>query len=187
MKYIYVLIDPISNEIRYVGQTRAKLDNRLTHHLKDKTKTHKTCWLKSLTKIDKVPIIQSLKSFETISDEELNKEEIYWISFCKDLGLDLTNSTDGGRGTSGHKMSTESRNRISLSVKSRPFKHRRKVVRSEEWCRKISEARKGCKISDEQRKQISQTLTGKKLSEETCRKISEANYRRWRNVNSLLE
>ena len=38
---LYTLSDPITNEIRYVGQTSMTLNRRLICHLSKKEKTHK--------------------------------------------------------------------------------------------------------------------------------------------------
>ena len=48
---IYFLVDPISNEIRYVGQTSMSLKNRLYHHFIDKRKSPKKDWIDKMIKI----------------------------------------------------------------------------------------------------------------------------------------
>ena len=54
MRYIYKLIDPITKEIRYVGQTD-NLKRRFNDHLSSSTNinsvsynTHKSCWIRKL-------------------------------------------------------------------------------------------------------------------------------------------
>ena len=96
---------------------------------------------------------------QNLTEEEAFKHEIYMIAVLgrKDLGTGiLRNKTDGGEGSSG-------------------------AIVSEETRRKQSEARKGennpnygKKMSEEQKKKISEKAKGKKQSEETKRKNSES-------------
>ena len=104
---------------------------------------------------------------QNLTEEEAFKHEVYMIAVLgrKDLGTGiLRNKTDGGDGPSG-------------------------AIRSEEWRRKQSEARKGenhpnygKSPSEETRRKLSEVkkgennpLYGKSHSEETRRKKSEAN------------
>ena len=68
--------------------------------------------------------------------------------------------------------SKESKEQISESQKGN--KNALGSVRSPEARKKVSEARKGKKLSSEHRSKLSEAKKGKKLSEETKRKISEA-------------
>ena len=54
--YIYSLAHPITEEIRYVGKTN-NLIQRLQVHLRDKAKTHKNNWIKSLLLNKMIPLI----------------------------------------------------------------------------------------------------------------------------------
>lgn len=147
MKYIYLLIDPATNEIRYVGQTCRKLKKRLSQHVHDVSDTHKSRWIKKLKRFGYTPLIKVVQFFENISDKDLNNAEVYWIRHFKELGNNLTNSTDGGNGTIGY-------------------------VAPKEVYRKVSESLKGKKKSKETKRKIALTLKGRNISEETKRKIS---------------
>lgn len=106
---IYVLIDPITNDIKYVGKTVSSLSKRLSSHYKDKHHTHKTCWIKSLKDKGLKPIIQNI---EFCNEDELNCREIYWISYFKEK-YKLTNLTNGGDGLPiGFKHSDETKEKI---------------------------------------------------------------------------
>ena len=53
---IYILIDPNTNEIRYVGMTKLSLKHRLSLHLKEKKKiTYKSHWIYSLKNNNQIP------------------------------------------------------------------------------------------------------------------------------------
>lgn len=91
MNYIYALICPISNQIRYVGKTNS-IRVRYNAHLNDKSKSHKSSWIKSLK-------MQGLKPKCIILDEienDVSYWEQYWISQCKCWNFDLVNHTLGG-------------------------------------------------------------------------------------------
>lgn len=81
MYSIYVLKCPLSNEIRYVGQTRMSLSKRLSGHIYDATKrkkkklNHKDNWVLKLLKIEKTPIIESLETYVDVELEFILERE----------------------------------------------------------------------------------------------------------------
>ena len=162
--YIYGLIDPRDNQIRYVGWT-IDLENRYKKHLSPsclKSKNHKNHWIKHLLSIDIKPEMVLL---EIIEVEEIVKKEKEWISF---FGREnLTNDTDGGEGSLGYHPTEETLKKMSESNKGKPasFKGHH---HTEESKRKLSEAHKGI-IRKEKRPPI---------SEETRLKMSESKKRR---------
>lgn len=94
---IYILTEPDTNEVRYVGKT-INLKNRLNRHLnesKKSTSSHKKAWIRGLLKKGLEPKIK-------IVDEVLNDEwefwESYWIEQFRVWGFRLTNKTTGGDG-----------------------------------------------------------------------------------------
>lgn len=107
---LYVLIDPITNQIRYVGQTSMTLKRRLTCHISKKEKTHKKYWINSLIKNGLKPIIKEVAKFNT--QEEVNLEEIKLIKKLREDKVDLTNIADGGNVTSGYKFTEEQKNKM---------------------------------------------------------------------------
>ncbi len=62
---IYLLIDPITEEIRYIGRTKNTLSIRLSGHLSKANsrvfKTHKDNWILNLKNKKLKPIIKLLK------------------------------------------------------------------------------------------------------------------------------
>lgn len=101
---IYILIDPISNEIRYVGKTnniKQRLDNH-KNRCRD-TNTHKRHWINKLRLKGLYP---ELEVVDKVLVSEWHYWEKFWISYYKSIGCRLTNVTYGGDGLSyGNKTS----------------------------------------------------------------------------------
>lgn len=116
--YIYSLIDPFTNEIRYVGKTK-NLEKRFRHHINNSKKRnyHSANWIKSLLIKNRKPKIEIL---EECTKDNWEEREKYWISYYRKT-YDLTNILDGGNGGAtygrlGKKWSKEHRNNY---IKSR--------------------------------------------------------------------
>ena len=149
ISYIYALLDPRSNEIRYVGKT-INLRKRLARHCRaSKRVSHKHCWIRFLQKNGVKPTMKVLE--EVINDDESvwQERERFWIAKFKSEGVQLTNADTGGR---GGKM-------LSEEVKA-----------------KISKANAGRKRTAETRAKISAVM--RNLSQETRRRMSEAGKKR---------
>lgn len=99
--YIYTLIDPRDNRIRYVGKT-TNINRRLIQHVYEaKTLINRryiTNWVKSLLDVNLKPIIQEIDS---CTKAEWEQKEKYWIKHYKELYPDLCNHSEGGLGTVG--------------------------------------------------------------------------------------
>lgn len=95
MVKIYVLKDPRTNIVRYVGATTSSLNRRLSGHLTDAKKlsgTRKINWIKQLLEMKLKPIIELIE--ET---EEWIEREKYWYSYYKGI-TELVNTNNGGQG-----------------------------------------------------------------------------------------
>ena len=106
---------------------------------------------------------------QNLTEEEAFKHEIYMIAVFgrKDLGTGiLHNRTNGGDGASGAIFSECHKKRISEARKGKKL--------SDETKEKIRECNKGKKLSDETKKKIGEFHKGKKVSEETKIKMSES-------------
>jgi|LauGreDrversion4_2_1035121.scaffolds.fasta_scaffold44134_2 hypothetical protein len=96
MRYIYKLIDPITNEIRYIGQTY-NINKRYEGHISTSLNknsycynTHKACWIRKLLSLNLKPIIEIIEECENL--EQSNLMEKYYIDRFTNEGFRLTNS-----------------------------------------------------------------------------------------------
>jgi hypothetical protein len=96
--YFYVLIDPFTDKIRYVGQT-VDPGNRFRNHIyeaKQNNRNHKERWVMQLIRKNAKPIMKVLWE-EILTKEDANSFETYMIDFYKQEGHDLTNEEDRAR------------------------------------------------------------------------------------------
>jgi hypothetical protein len=93
---IYVLIDPRTKEIRYVGKAN-NVSQRYKAHLNRarKHQIHKKNWIDLLKKEKLKPIIEII---DIVPINEWQFWETYWISQFKCWGFNLINYTIGGDG-----------------------------------------------------------------------------------------
>jgi hypothetical protein len=153
---IYGLVDPRTNEIRYVGKTKRTLRVRLRAHINDRPKsnTYKHNWINQLKQINLEPIIIEL---ELCDENTWIEREKYWISYFENL----TNLTTGGEGCDYFKK--EILKKISTKVK--------KAWENEDYRNNISKQRKKF-WTEENRKKQSERFKGITISEELKEKIS---------------
>ena len=151
--FIYVLIDPRDNEIRYIGVTKRTLEERLDLHMRcKKDQSHRRWWAQKLVRMGlkaKIDVVQQ------VPINCAAQAEIYWISYFKSIGCDLTNSTIGGEGTWGFKPSEKQNHNQS--------------VRMKKWFSEDSKRRKA----------VSLVHKGKAISESHKNIVSQAAKKRW--------
>lgn len=99
--YIYALQCPLSKQIRYIGQTVQKPKYRFNGHIHESKnprdgRTRKINWIRKLIRLGELPELLIIEDGLFIDQKHLDNIEINWISYYKNLGYDLVNSTDGG-------------------------------------------------------------------------------------------
>lgn len=106
--YIYGLVDPHTDEIRYIGKS-IRPYQRIQNHMNDTGSCHRVHWLQSLKKLGLKPHVIIL---DRIADEDdWQALEKYWIALGYDMDWPLTNNTDGGDGVVGLPAETRERMR----------------------------------------------------------------------------
>lgn len=175
--YIYALIDPNTQEIRYIGRSLNPL-LRLNKHLYNaknikKNSTHCYCWIKGLLDNDQIPILQIL---EEVTEENWGEKEQYWINQF----TNLTNMIDGGKfcpmlipeviekmketkRKNPIVVSKETRDKLSAAMKKRSAEGRYKKgwKQTEEWKKSRSKLSKELweNRNSEERKEIGKKIT----------------------------
>ena len=125
---IYVLKNPRTLEIRYVGWTRKKPGDRLKTHVWDSVRhphqTYRQAWIMSLVSIGLTPIIEVIESG---TGEGWGEAERKWIARYRAQGARLVNGTDGGDGVPGWGT-PEQRSAIRKAVHAQRTPEERSVV-----------------------------------------------------------
>lgn len=167
--YIYGLIDPRTDAIRYVGKT-ARLKERLYEHQNGVKKMgHCGDWIQQLLEMNLKPEWTILE--EVGPNENWGEREKFWIAYGRKLGWSLTNITAGGTGGMlGCRLTAEHRAKISAGNLGHPV--------TPETRMKLSIANRGRIPSAATLKKISRALKGRKFSRDHRRKIGEANRHR---------
>lgn len=114
--FLYLLSNPETMEVRYVGKT-VDPRSRYRKHLTQKNNSYKNQWLKSLKKQFLKPKMIIINVFE---ESIIDTEEKKLIKKLRDKGVRLTNITDGGDGgatTRGCNISTRHKEAISIANK----------------------------------------------------------------------
>lgn len=93
--WLYYLIDPRTQLVRYVGVTNNP-KRRLTDHLKAKGNSRKAKWIRALRKIGMSPILICKAQLQ--NKVEAFSTEIRAIAILQSAGNDLVNGTSGGDG-----------------------------------------------------------------------------------------
>jgi len=133
---IYILRSPRSGVVRYVGSSQDATERFKQHVRETKSEFHKNTpvhkWMKKLLSEGMSPILEIIEHGE---GDNRHERELHWINHYSNeawiLNVGYPKKID---------FSPETRAKLSRSLKNRIF--------SAEHCRKISEAKKGCKRPD---------------------------------------
>lgn len=175
---IYVLIDPRTGEIRYVGATSKTLEQRLYGHLKVRSTGHKGRWVEQLRRQGLSPRVSLVQEVTVACWQEAER---YWISYFRSVGCNLTNMTDGGDGVVGYnadvraKMSAARRKRVTTpETRAKMSASMTGKTHTEEARTKISAAHKGVPLSDAHLEALSVSHRGFKPTDATRAKLRAA-------------
>jgi group I intron endonuclease len=172
---IYVLVDPRTGDIRYVGFTLKTLEARLGIHLRAGGSNHRVNWIKSLRRCGHAPVIRLV---QMVTVDACEAAEVYWIGYFKSIGCDLVNMTNGGKSKIGYKTTEETRRKMSESATGKKWSLERRagysrLPHSMETRSKISRA--ASNPSADTRLKMRASHLGKSLDPEQKAKISAAN------------
>ena len=148
-----------ANQKWYIGQTTRGIEKRRQEHLKaarnNNDHTYRCVFHAAIRKYGADSFEWAVLESDIHTYDELNEAEKYWIkeknARVKDGGY---NMNAGGNGSPDHRKEFVRWNKGKTGCYT------------EEARRRMSEGRRGIPVSEEQRKKISATLTGRHLSEE---------------------
>ena len=90
--HIYILSDPETGVVRYIGKTRDP-KARMRNHIGRKENNHKGNWIESLRRKNLLPEVTFIDEVPT---EEWSFWEQHWIQVFRGWGFPLTNANAGG-------------------------------------------------------------------------------------------
>ena len=158
--FIYALIDPETDVIRYIGKSIKPWDRLRAHVNEPPSNCHRSHWLQSLKAKRLEPLMVILESVR--GEWPWQEAEKYWIARGWREGWSLTNNTSGGDGVPD--LPPETRARMAATWKGR--KHRPEtLIKLGAWKRN--------KASTETRAKMSASQTGRKITWTAT--IAEAN------------
>lgn len=93
---IYIIKNPLTNEVFYVGQTMQDLKTRLSGHISEEggVNKEKSNYIKEIIAQGQSPIIQEVETIHTtcyIDKASVHERENYWIKYYKGIGCKLLN------------------------------------------------------------------------------------------------
>jgi hypothetical protein len=164
--YIYGLVDPRTEFVRYVGKARDPKRRYAGHLIPSQLKkvNHRTCWLRGLLAEGLKP---TMIIIEKVKKSEWKESERKWIAYYRNIPNypALTNICDGGEGIDGYVATEEVRRRIADSHRGVPMP----AGHGE----KVRAAHKGRKHTEQSRANMSRG------GQERWNKLSEKDKQKW--------
>jgi group I intron endonuclease len=162
----------ISTGKKYIGQT-VNLNRRIISHRKDCRNGLDNKFYRAVKKYGWDNFIFGIVA--ECEREDLNEKEIFFINNY-DTYNNGYNSTLGGGGRFGFVLSEDTKNKISLANRGNKMSEEQKKYLSDLNKNRnvIPPNRKGCKMSESAKLKISEASKNRKFSESTRRKLSES-------------
>lgn len=138
-RLVYGLLDPRTQEVRYVGKSSWGMARPRGHVLPSvlsKDNSAKAAWLHELLALNLLPVVRVFEVVDTL--EALNAREIAWIKHGEDAGWPLLNMTFVSKGAPRAQALRESR-----TVRMRDNAHASIVRHTDEHKAALSERMKG--------------------------------------------
>ena len=210
---IYTILDPRSEEVRYVGRTKNP-NRRIREHLSDPCSEGLRRWFSELSGLGLKPIMRII---EWCQISEWMERESFWIASYRKTNTMLLNVCSSGGGPTdsdysadvrakmraaqlGKRPSPETRAKMSAAGRGRKYSEemlqkRRGKKRTEEQKQRMSKAqrgntkKRGWKAPQSTREKLASALLGNSNakgtihSAETRRLIGIASKARWENRN----
>lgn len=169
--YIYGLVDPKTNMLRYVGKT-TDLNRRFRRHINERFihNSYKDRWVRNLIDNNEKPEIFLI---DYVNKDEWQYWEKFYISYYKFIGCNLTNGTEGGDeppSTKGRKHTDESKIKMSETKKGKPIPwlndgKERSITHKKNLSKSLKgriSPNKGKKFDDKLKKKLSEASKTKK-------------------------
>jgi len=167
--FIYGLICPLTNQIKYVGKTIQQLKKRLKCHVNpsDKDLTYRANWIRSLKNQGLKPTITLI---EECTENNWIEREVYWIDYYSKQ-FELTNYAKGGNG--GHYVKISTREKLSLNYVEK--------WKNPEYKNTMREMSKKLWENEEHKNNMSVIKKQQWLDEDYRNKMSEMTKKLWEN------
>lgn len=127
---IYGLIDPRTQELRYVGKS-VNPKARLYQHISIRYgKSYTLNWIKSLKAEDLEP---EMIIIEVVDNKDWKDAEIFWIGYFKSIGCRLTNYRKGGNGFDSEEVSYYNKTRVNSPSTRKKYAERTAKRNAKTW------------------------------------------------------
>jgi hypothetical protein len=156
--HIYVLLDPRCGRVRYVGVTQ-NTKRRLRVHISTSKRGLKLAnrgrWILGLLTRGLSPVMCVL---ESVANDWAAAEKS-WIAHFERVGCKLVNSTGGGEGTPGHRLSQESKSKTSMALRGHPVSEqtRLRISAAQQGRKKTPEALRNARLAADRRAGVPRT------------------------------